>query len=175
MDAVASITTNPVEAYIIRGRLEVEGVPAVVLFEHHIWAKWSLSYALGGVRVLVPREKIELASEIISRINSGEYETDLLQDQKQSFVECPKCKSENTVAQKWVWKTALVLLFIAVFVMPYTNHLYKCEKCRYSWTAHARRPYPLLSMLVAILLLAMMFGLLYVVAAVVFSWRVSWV
>ena len=71
MLTVVMRTTNPLEAHILGGRFEAEGIPAFILFEHHVWAKWTLSNALGGVRLLVPQEKRSAARQVISDVNAG--------------------------------------------------------------------------------------------------------
>ncbi len=63
----AATFTNPIEAHIVRGRLECEDIAAFVAHEHHIWAKWSLSHALGGVKVQVARSNLQKALVVISR------------------------------------------------------------------------------------------------------------
>jgi len=40
---------DPIKAHIVKGRLEAEGIYVYLANEHHIWAKWTISNALGGV------------------------------------------------------------------------------------------------------------------------------
>jgi hypothetical protein len=156
--------TNPLEAYIIRGRLEAEGLSAVVLFEQHIWAMWSYSNALGGVRVLVPLSEYEAAQGVMNALDDGEYEDLLLRAHPVSVTTCPRCGSQNTAPHEWLWKIALAVLFLTPFVLPYTTHLYSCDDCRRSWIAYDQRPYPLYVIAIAITLIAMLppiiFGIL---------------
>jgi hypothetical protein len=71
MYTLASRHMTPVEDYIIKGRLEAEGLFAVVLFEHHIWAQWPISHALGGIRHHVPYAMADIAYKIIQKNHSG--------------------------------------------------------------------------------------------------------
>jgi hypothetical protein len=48
---VTVCTHTAIEAYIVRGRLLAEGIPALVAFDQHVWANWSIPVALRGVRV----------------------------------------------------------------------------------------------------------------------------
>ncbi len=59
--------SDPLEAHIAKGRLEAEGIQAFVANEHHIWANWMMSHALGGVRVQVASENIDVAKRIIEQ------------------------------------------------------------------------------------------------------------
>jgi len=63
---------SPTEAEIVRGRLAAEGIFAVAA-DAHIGQMMSLmSYALGGVRVLVPESQLARAREILKAIEPGE-------------------------------------------------------------------------------------------------------
>ena len=175
MYSLVSTHTNPVEAHIVRGRLEAEGLVCAVLFEHHIWAKWSLSVALGGVRLVVPSNSASDAHEVMRKINSGEYERLLIEEQGLSKLPCPKCGSTNTAPHIWPWKLALAFIFTVSLPIPYTSHLHSCDDCMHSWVAHEQRPYPLLTILSYILLTTFVFCLLYLLSGHIFSWRVPWV
>ncbi|NOX42698.1 MAG: DUF2007 domain-containing protein [Gammaproteobacteria bacterium] len=56
---------SPIEAYLAKGRLEVEGIPAYLAHENHVWVDWVYSQALGGVKVQVLAENAENASKIL--------------------------------------------------------------------------------------------------------------
>ena len=159
--------TNPLEAHIVRGRLEAEGIPTVVMFEHHIWAMWSLSNALGGVRVWVPVQGYAAAQEVIKGISSGEYEGMLLGEHHISTAICPKCGSMNNAPHAWLWKVVLAVLFLTPFVLPYTTHLYSCDDCRHSWIASDQRPYPLY--VIAVAIISIVIFLLSIFAALLFT------
>ena len=67
---------NPIEAHLARGRLEVEGIPALLAHEHHVWANWVYSQALGGVKVQVPAEHAVAAAKILDAHNRGHVHGD---------------------------------------------------------------------------------------------------
>jgi len=60
------------EAHILRGRLEAEGIPAIVVDEHLINAYSLISAALGGVRVQVPKAFVDNALMILKEIEENE-------------------------------------------------------------------------------------------------------
>ncbi len=165
MYTLISIHTTPIEAHIIKGRLEAEGISGVVLFEHHIWAQWSLSHVLGCVRLLVPASMVESAYEILHGINSGEFEQLVTAEQGNSRLACPRCDSSNTGVHAWVWKLALVLLFTISLPFPYSSHLYSCDDCKHSWIAHDQRPYPLPVIALYIIFVPLFVCLIYLLAS----------
>ena len=67
--------TNPLEAHIVRGRLQAEGIETYVAHEHHIWANWFLSTALGGVKLQVRPEDAQQAGEILRQEQAGDFDT----------------------------------------------------------------------------------------------------
>src|SRR5262245_11477393 len=66
---------DPTEAEMLRGRLEAEGVPAIVV-DTNAARTISLYLALGGVRILVPEAYLERAREVIKADARGEYAID---------------------------------------------------------------------------------------------------
>ena len=152
MISTVSTHTTAIEAHIVRCRLEYEGIPAFVAFEHHIWAMWSRSVALGGVRVQVPSSCLKAAQTIVGNISNGEYESELNTDElKPQLCTCPSCDSEETESINWPWKTALLILFTLSIPLPYTRHLNKCIACSHIWIAHKQRGYPLYVILIILL------------------------
>jgi len=139
--------TNPIEAHIVRGRLECEEIPAFVSHEHHIWAKWSLSQALGGVKIQVAPSLAQQASQIISEINAGVFALTPEADESESEdIHCPKCNSTSIFWRTWSWKLSLFVLFFLYIPVPYSTYLSKCKKCGNRWTSRKHRPYPLVSL-----------------------------
>lgn len=165
---------TPIEAYIIKGRMEAEGIIAVVLFEHHIWAKWPLSHALGGVRLLVPHAMADAAHQITQGINSGEYEKILVEEQGLSTLTCPECGSSKIGVHVWLWKLALAVLFTISLPIPYTSHLYSCDDCKHSWIARNQRPYPLLAVAVYMVIVSYCSHAIFMASSYIFGWIVSW-
>ncbi len=155
MIRTVSTFTTGIEAHIVKCRLEYEGIPAFVAFEHHIWAMWSRSVALGGVRVQVPTAYLETAKVIVRKINAGEYESELNTDElKPEFCSCPNCDSEDIKTVNWSWKTALLVIFLFSVPLPYTRHQYRCNACSHIWVAHDQRGYPLYVILSILLVFA---------------------
>ena len=160
MNITISTSTNPIGAQIIRGRLEAEGIPAFVIFEHHIWAEWWLSNAIGGVRVQVPPEFHNQAQTVIQNINSGRYELTPENTTWSTPTRCPKCNSVKTTPINRYRKIALLAVIILYLPFPHSQHLMKCEACSNKWTATEQRAYPIYFPLIAtIFLFAIVFAI----------------
>lgn len=132
---------NPIEAHIVRGRMEAEGIPACVQHEHHIWAKWTISLALGYVKVQVREEDVEAAYAVLENIQSGEYA--LEEESGGASICCAKCGGTETEGVNWSWKIALWGVMFFSLVIPYTIYRVKCVDCKHTWTQKELRGYPL--------------------------------
>jgi hypothetical protein len=65
---------TPAEAHMLRGRLELEGIPATVTDDN--MAQILSPLLIGGVRVLVPESYLERAQAIAQAIKRGDYALD---------------------------------------------------------------------------------------------------
>lgn len=71
---------EPTEARILKARLEADGIPAWLHGEQHVQADWTVSIALGGVRLQVRNRDVKPARNVLAAIERGDYqlsETDL--------------------------------------------------------------------------------------------------
>lgn len=62
----------PVDCYILKGRLETEGLDCFIFDEHIVWAHPFRAVAIGGVKLKVPVDQIQSAYKITSLIESAE-------------------------------------------------------------------------------------------------------
>lgn len=63
---VVAAFTNVHEAQFAQGVLDAAGIDAVLDNEHVISMDWALSNAVGGVKVLVPEDRLEEARQILA-------------------------------------------------------------------------------------------------------------
>jgi hypothetical protein len=67
---------DPLEAEMLRGRLEAEGVPAMVVDKLTAQNNVFYKLAIGGVRVMVPEAYLAQAREIVRADARGDYVLD---------------------------------------------------------------------------------------------------
>lgn len=163
---VATYTTA-LEAYIVKGRLESEGVPAFIADEHYIGARWDVSLAIGGVRLQVPASYLEQARSIMVKLEQGHYQEPLFQKNVEiEFVHCPRCYSDDTHFVNWIQKLSLLAFFLAALPLPYSKHRFKCARCKHSWIATEQRGHGIgvqvfTALLITVVLSAIFYSLYY--------------
>jgi hypothetical protein len=112
---------NPWDAYVIRGLLESEGIPAIVADEYQIWANWQMSQALGGVKVQVPMSHRDQALDVLGAFRRGELEAALESELQLPSITCPACQSKDIVTTQsplWGPLVMMIFLFLGVFFFP---------------------------------------------------------
>jgi uncharacterized protein (UPF0212 family) len=127
---------NPLEAHLAKGRLEVEGIPAYLAHEHHVWANWVYSQALGGVKVQVSAENAEDAVKILDAHNKGEFEESLeeiVPDIDENI--CPRCGSRKFQSKFPAGMIILVLLTLGLLsvIFPPRREHHTCVQCGFNW------------------------------------------
>lgn len=73
---VAACYLDPLQAHIVRARLEAEGIAARLADAHLLQLHPLLAPAVGGVRVLVPAAQAAAARAIIAALADGAYALD---------------------------------------------------------------------------------------------------
>jgi hypothetical protein len=66
----------PMDASLAQGCLVAAGIPAVLADAHLMQAHMLLAPALGGVRILVPREHLQEAKNVLEAFQRGEFALD---------------------------------------------------------------------------------------------------
>jgi hypothetical protein len=122
---------DPMEAHIVRARLEAEDIPATVAHDQHVTANWPLSVALGGVRVQVPADCAEPAQALLAAYHRGE----LAQEPAAPEENCPDCGADGTERRVGMGQKALA---IGVFVLgsatfPTRQTVLRCRACGHEW------------------------------------------
>ena len=140
MSAVVSIHTVAMDAHIIKGRLEAEGIPAFLSDDQYITMDWSLSLALGGVKVMVPEAYKDSAFQIVQFTEDDKYlisnlDSDaLVENAAANFVpevsiKCPRCNGQNISKVEWMRKLSLLVLFGVHAPIAFSQRFYCCDDC----------------------------------------------
>ena len=62
----------PTDAHVVCGCLQAAGVSAVVVDDQYVQSNLLLAPSIGGVRVLVPENDLELAQEVLQAFERGD-------------------------------------------------------------------------------------------------------
>jgi hypothetical protein len=176
MNVVVSAHTVAIDAYIVKGRLEAEGIPAFLVDDQYITMDWLLSVALGGVKVSVPLAYRDAALEIIQNTENDEYQIDkldceaLAEEPAAQYIpevplECPKCHSYKISRLEWMRHLSLIVVFFVHAPIAFSQRYYTCDDCGHVFRADkssaigfTRTVIAVLSILVA---MAMVFVLVF--------------
>ena len=119
--------TDAIEANLVKGRLESEGIPVFLLNDHQIWANWMLSNALGGVKLQVTSPHVTKAKAIVADHQQGKFDIQVNDITNQ----CPRCDSAEFREVKTSWRIAFLGLFMLNIPIPYARGKWKCKSCGY--------------------------------------------
>ncbi|WP_159521985.1 putative signal transducing protein [Sunxiuqinia indica] len=95
-------SNSPIDCHILKGRLEREGIDCFVFDENIVWVHPFRAVAIGGVKLKVPSDQLDLAKEILKQINegylfdeNGKYEiAEILHSEYEKQMEVLRIKSE---------------------------------------------------------------------------------
>jgi hypothetical protein len=126
---------DPWEAHFLRLRLAAEGIPARVAHEHHVWAAWHLSVALGGVKVQVPLSAGSEALAVLDGCRSGRYRAELAAELGDlDDPRCPVCGSPRFASRSAIPMLVLALGALALgLALPARASIRRCDLCRTDW------------------------------------------
>ena len=119
--------SEPLEANILRGKLEAAGIPAFVADAETVQANWLFSLAIGGVKLRVRAEHVEQAREILDL----EAETD--SDTEAEIVICPNCGAEHPHYHQYAKRLVFASWFLLGFPLPIFKRRWHCDVCNHEW------------------------------------------
>jgi ribosomal protein S27AE len=124
---------EPYQAHLAKGKLESEGIYAVVLDEHLVQINWILSQAIGGVKVQVSDEHLDRARVILKT----EYKEELSATQEAQLQPapedvCPKCGS-SSVSPKRYSRWFLIPSLLLLFPIFFRRKQWVCNDCGATW------------------------------------------
>ncbi len=119
---------NATEAYLLKAKLESEGIPAFIFDEQMISLNPLLSNSLHGIKLKVDEKYKDKALTIMHQINNAPI------SHNGEILHCPKCQSVNiendfkaTRSLKELFSLLVSLLFTT---HPLTKHsYYRCKDC----------------------------------------------
>jgi hypothetical protein len=138
--------TLPQDAYLIKGRLESEGIDIILKDELTTQVYNFYSNAIGGVKLLVKEYDFEKAHAIlveskyikIEELKPNKFLTDfdsfssqLLMDK--TNLQCPFCKSENVTIKKQAGYVVMFSFLLLGLPIPIFKKRYHCFDCDKDW------------------------------------------
>jgi len=71
---------NQFEAHLVKGLLENEQIPVLLVGQHFFEAQYRYVFALGEIRLRVPADYLAEAQQVLKAYHQGEYEEALIQE-----------------------------------------------------------------------------------------------
>ena len=96
---------DPIEAHIVCGRLQAEGIDAIVSDDQTNLANWEWRQAIGGTRVRVAEDQFEAARALIAELDGGAFSLE------------PEAAGEPPPYRE-TWSSRVALLFGLLFGVP---------------------------------------------------------
>lgn len=117
---------NYIEANMIAGILENEGIKSFLQDEFTVTIDPILSNAIGGIKLVVPEEDAARALELLKHED----------ERKQKLMACPKCGAKNveyvSVAKARNWLTAIATFILGSYAAA-PEKKYHCFSCGYEF------------------------------------------
>jgi len=120
------------DAYLVKGKLESEGIQVFLRNEHTIGIYWLYSNALGGIKLDVPESQVQQAQNIIEEDRTEEITNLIFDDKIDPNGKCPICNSTNTQFYDRTRKFAAISCLIGLPLLLFGRR-YKCLDCKHVW------------------------------------------
>ncbi|GEM76179.1 putative signal transducing protein [Vibrio sagamiensis] len=118
----------PHEAQMAKSSLESANVRCVIADEHTINTQWLYSNAIGGVRLFVDEENVQLAQQILNTDFSQCLNDEISIEEKQGDI-CPVCGSDDLSPYTQGKRPAFVVFILLGFPLFFYKQGYKCNQC----------------------------------------------
>lgn len=120
---------NPMEAHIVKSRLENEGIPCFLFDENMVAMNPLYNVTVGGIKLKVNTSDFNKAKEIITTVNAKP-----ITDDKNNIVTCPNCASSDLISGYKSMKgstgfLSTIISFLFMVFPIYYKTVYKCKDC----------------------------------------------
>lgn len=119
---------DQLQAHLFRGRLQAEGIPALLLFEHHVSTNWLVSVAIGGVRVQVAERFAAQARKVYRDLMAGAY---AIPEEDTDHYQCPRCGRHDVQLHRASWVAAFLMLCVISIPPMFLANRMRCMDCGY--------------------------------------------
>jgi ribosomal protein S27AE len=136
MDAKALVAVayfrDLADAEIARMTLQSFGVDCMLCDQELVRIDWSLSTAIGGIKLLVRSEDAEAAKELLAHDAVGDRDGDVLPLELLPSQWCPKCGSPRIATFNAVRRAGLAAALLGFPVVLAVERL-RCGECHHIW------------------------------------------
>lgn len=132
MITVASFTKAE-DAYLLRSRLQSEGIPAFIQNEYISQMYWLYTNAVGGVTVEIDEADREAAEKVLAHPPEKTIEP----------ITCPFCQSAETEWQNWSRRLSFFSVLLFGWPTPVSKSRRYCKSCGKEWNEWRRPAEPL--------------------------------
>jgi hypothetical protein len=121
---------NPVQAHILKGRLESDGIESYIFDENIVILNPLYNNLIGGIKLKIRESDLPEATAIIEDIENTPY-----QSEEEITIHCPYCHSGNIEGNyksfKGVKGFFSALISFLTFTYPlYYQAAYRCNNCQ---------------------------------------------
>ena len=124
---------NPIEASIVKARLEDSGVPCFLTDENIATIQPLYNQAIGGVKLNIFERDVEQVNQILAEEPPVIMEDEAQLDTTDALMTCEKCGSTNVslgqaTKKRFSWWVTLLSFFFGVYPFK-ANNCYHCYNC----------------------------------------------
>lgn len=117
------------EALLAKGSLESAGIECSLGDDNMVRMDWFYSNAIGGIKLLVKREDVEAAEEVLTSPIPENFEVEGTGTYEQP--KCPKCGSLDVNFQES--DPAAYLSLAVKMPLPFRRRAWRCRACDAEW------------------------------------------
>lgn len=118
------------EALVAKATLESSGIDAFLVDDNTIRMDWFWSNGLGGVKVMVDREHLQAADEILNQPTPESLDVPGVGEYRQP--RCPRCESLDVTFKELNKPVAYVSAYFNLPI-PLTRRAWRCHSCNCEW------------------------------------------
>ncbi len=147
------------QAHVAAGRLQAEGLDAVIADANHAAADWLVMQALGGVKIRIPAEQYDAARAVLARVEAGDFalqpaDTDGAAPKADDAAfapegpvapaplkdpSCPVCHGPGQPWHSWRWRLSMLLVHTLALPLPVKDRdSWRCTECDKRWRSDSR-------------------------------------
>lgn len=118
------------EALLAKGSLESADIECTLADDNMVRLDWFYSNAIGGIKLMVDRENMDVAEQVLSQPIPENFEAEGIGPYEQP--KCPECGSLDITFQEINKPVAFVTAYFGVPV-PLKRKAWKCQSCDAEW------------------------------------------